>query len=155
MRIFRSVLGVVAGVLLLASGARAQSGHSQRIIIRVVTVRHAEAEAPAAPLSTRSTAASIASASYAIATNEDNQKIAASLDRPLPEGVALSVALAAPMGATGHGATRLGTEATDVLSGIPASTSSTLPMTYALTADRGVPSRGETRTVTYTIVAGQ
>jgi len=92
---------------------------------------------------------------YAVTTNEANQKITASLDQPLPAGVTLELWLAAPTGASSAGDVPLSTAAADVVTGISAIAASALPLTYRLSADPTVRmSTPDTRTVTFTIVSG-
>jgi hypothetical protein len=153
MRNFSWTIGLAAAAVL-GSELGAQSA-TQMVTFRVVALSGATAAAPAAPLAVRSTSATVGAASYAIVTNEANQKIAASLDRPLPAGVALSVMLTPPVGAQGIGAARLGSAATDVLTGIPAAAATPLPVVYTLSAGAEARGAAAQRTVTYTIVAGQ
>jgi hypothetical protein len=96
-----------------------------------------------------------ASATYAITTNETNQKVTAQIDSDMPAGVGLSVTLAAPSGGTSAGAVSLSTTAQDVVTGISTVNASGLGVSYTLTATSaaGVVPAGS-RTVTYTIVAG-
>jgi hypothetical protein len=95
-----------------------------------------------------------ASASYAITTNEVGQKVTASIDSDMPSGVTLSVLLGEPTGAS---ATQqvLSTTAQDVLSGVSTLSESGLSIEYTLsaTAAAGVVA-ADSRTVTYTIIAG-
>lgn len=92
---------------------------------------------------------------YAVTTNESNQKISASLDRAMPTGVTLEVSLAAPASAASRGAVALTTGAADVVTGITAVAASALPITYRLSATTAVHMPAvETRTVTFTIVSG-
>jgi len=92
---------------------------------------------------------------YAITTNETNQKISASLDRAMPAGVTLEVALAAPASAASLGTVPLSTGAADVVTGISSVAASALPITYRLSATTAVQMpAAETRTVTFTIVSG-
>jgi hypothetical protein len=93
--------------------------------------------------------------SYAITTNESNKKITASLDQPMPTGITLEVALAAPTGAVTSGSVVLGTAGADVVTGITAMAASSLPITYRLSATPAVhmPTPAS-RTVTFTIVSG-
>jgi hypothetical protein len=99
--------------------------------------------------------ASASGTSYAITTNESNQKITASIDQPLPNGVTLEVALGAPAGAASAGPVPLGTAAADVVTGISGLAASSLPITYRLSAATTVQmSAPEARTVTFTIVSG-
>jgi hypothetical protein len=96
-----------------------------------------------------------ASASYAVTTNESNRKITAQIDADMPTGVALLVTLGAPTGGTSAGEVSLSTAAVDVVTGISALNASGLSVNYSLTASSAagvVPA--DTRTVTYTIIAG-
>jgi hypothetical protein len=95
-----------------------------------------------------------ASASYAITTNETNQKITAEVDQALPSGVTLSVALAAPTGGTSAGTVQLGTTAQDVVTGIATVNESGLSVGYSLAATVAAGVVSGSRTVTYTITAG-
>jgi hypothetical protein len=101
------------------------------------------------------TSAKVAVASYAVATNENDQKITASLDESVPQAMSLSVALGAPRGAVSGGFRRLSTTATDVVTGITRTDGAALPMRYQW---KRVPSISMTtpkhRVVTYTITAG-
>ena len=94
-------------------------------------------------------------ASYAVTTNESNQKITASLDQPLPSGVMLEVSLAPPAGAVSTGNISLSTAAADVVTGISSTAATSLPITYRLSASAAVGmSAPEARIVTFTIVSG-
>lgn len=96
-----------------------------------------------------------AGTSYAVTTNESNQKITASIDQPLPSGVTLEVTLAAPVGAASTGAIPLSTAGADVVTGISSTAASSLPITYRLSATTTVQmSAPAARTVTFTIVSG-
>jgi hypothetical protein len=101
------------------------------------------------------TSAKVAVASYAVATNENDQKITASLDESVPQAMSLSVALGAPRGGVSRGLRRLSTTATDVVTGITRTDGAALPMRYQW---KRVPSVSMTtpkhRVVTYTITAG-
>ena len=92
--------------------------------------------------------------SYAITTNEVNQKIIASIDQSMPAGVTLEVALAAPSGASSAGTVALGTSGADVVTGISNLRESALPISYRLSATASAQLGQSTRTVTFTIVAG-
>lgn len=92
--------------------------------------------------------------SYAITTNEANQKITASIDQPMPAGVTLEVQMGAPGGALSAGTVQLGTAGADVVTGIAATASSALPITYRLNAGTQVQLGPTARTVTFTIVSG-
>jgi hypothetical protein len=96
-----------------------------------------------------------ANASYAITTNETGRKITAQLSADMPSGVTLSVSLAAPSGAASAGSVSLGTVANDVVTGISKVNAAGLNVTYTLSATAAAGVVGnESRTVTYTILAG-
>lgn len=92
--------------------------------------------------------------SYAITTNEVNQKITASIDQAMPGGVTLEVSLAAPTGAMSAGNVTLGTAGADVVTGISSLREVALPISYRLSATTAAQLGASTRTVTFTIVAG-
>jgi hypothetical protein len=84
-------------------------------------------------------------------TNEANQKVSASLDRSLPAGMGLSMAVSVAGDATT--ATSLGTSGADVVTKLPPSRTTALPITFELTGAKG-PARGAQRQVVFTIAAG-
>lgn len=93
-------------------------------------------------------------ASYAVTTNEDNRKISASIEQPLPQGLHLLVSLAAPMDSTSFGERELGTSAVDLVAGITRTNESNLPITYKLIATSQAAPVSTSALVTYTITAG-
>jgi hypothetical protein len=97
-----------------------------------------------------------AAASYAITTNQSNRKITASLNTAMPADVTLSVALAAPSGASAPASpVVLTTGAQDVVTGVSLLNAAALSITYTLSATSAagvVPS--SSKTVTYTVTAG-
>lgn len=100
------------------------------------------------------TAATDATTTWSITTNETNRKVTAAID-PLPEGVTLVVDMAAPPGATSAGSVRLGSTAVDLVTGISTVQASGLPITYMLTAATSAGVVAPTTTVvTFTITAG-
>lgn len=101
-----------------------------------------------------STTAAATGTTYAITTNEVNQKITASLDQDMPAGVTLELQLAAPSGAVSAGSVALRRAGADVVTGISSTTASALPVTYRLIASPQVRVPAASRTVTLTIVAG-
>lgn len=101
------------------------------------------------------TSALVGGTTYAIATNETNQKISASLSRPMPSGVSLAVTLGAPSGAASVASSALGTTGIDVVTGISSTSASDLPIVYTLTAGAAAKLTPGTRLVTYTITSGQ
>ena len=100
-------------------------------------------------------AATDASATYDITTNESNKKITAAIGTATPTGVTLSLDMAAPTGATTSGSQALGTTAVDMVTGISTVEASGLTMTYTLDATTTAGVVGPTtETVTFTITAG-
>lgn len=98
---------------------------------------------------------SSAGGTYGITTNENGKKIVLSLDKDLPAGVKIVVALAAPSGAASLGPTALTTNGRDAVTGIPVSSQTDLPISYTLVraADAEEASVAE-RTVSMTIISG-
>jgi K+-sensing histidine kinase KdpD len=124
---------------------------SSRVAIGNLTAA-VQADAPSVDRKSR-TSAMIAGTSYAVATNEKNQKITASLDASVPRSVSLAVALGAPPGAVSQGLRTLSTTATDVVTGISGSDGTTLPMRYQWNGTASTTAL-RNRVVTYTITAG-
>ena len=93
---------------------------------------------------------------YSITTNEPNRKITAVLGpTAMPNGLTLSVNVAAPSTGTTAGTVVVGTTAVDVVTSIDPVSQANLGITYTLSATAvAAPAAGATRTVTYTIVAG-
>ena len=92
---------------------------------------------------------------YSITTNEEDRKITGAINTAMPDGVTLTVALAAPTGALSTGPTQLGTGALDLVTGISTLNETGKTITYWLQATSAagvVPSAS--RTVTFTILAG-
>jgi hypothetical protein len=96
-----------------------------------------------------------ATTTYAVTTTAANQRIVARLDAPLPEGVTLTVRLAAPPGATSRGPVTLSV-ADQELVAVPAPGSHAgLAVSYTLTATvRAGPMPSVGRAVTLTVVNG-
>lgn len=92
--------------------------------------------------------------SYAVSTNEPNQKISVSLNEPMPRGVFLAVSLAPPRGASSAGTIRLQKTSSDVVTGISASHSEALPLTYTVETGLGGIEGTTNRLVTFTITGG-
>lgn len=145
----------------LVSGkfVQAQSA-TQTVTFSVVSSSQASIGSVAAPMTIRSASAntassnaSVAGSSYAITTNESNQKISAALNEPMPSGLSLAVSLSPPAGALSRGPTRLGATAADVVTGISGANAPSLPLVYTLTAAIA-PDRSSHRIVTYTVTAG-
>jgi hypothetical protein len=162
MRALRSISTAAAMMILSSAGSAAAQSATQTVTFRVNPISEIAISGSPAPIvvdaprtsETRSRA-SMGGTSYAITTNEGNQKISAALDRPMPEGVELVVALGAPSGATSRGVVALSTRAADVVTSIPPGAARELPITYTLSAS-DVARRGAagTRIVTYTVTSG-
>jgi hypothetical protein len=157
----RRSLAIAAIVAVVTAGSAAAQTATQVVHFRVDAVNQLAVSGNPAPLVVSAaiagqspTGATGSTTTYAISTNESNQKIVASLDQPLPPGLGLHVQLAAPAGATSSGSVALATAAADVVTGISASTSSALMITYSLDASPAAGVTSATRTVTYTVVAG-
>ena len=101
------------------------------------------------------TAATDASSTWAVTTNQTGAKISASIPTAMPAGLTLSVNLAAPTGATSAGLLPLGTTAVDLVTTITKVAQLGMTATYQLaaTAAAGVVA-SSTRVVTYTISGG-
>lgn len=140
------VLGAVA---LLGSAQRVEAQTASQVVrFRVLPASRASVDPVTKSLSTRGTAAT--ETRFAIGTTEPNRKVLASLDRAVP-GVSLTVSLTPPAGASTRGPVVLDTVANDLLTSIPVSVESGLPVRYTLKAD-DAPAAERTLTVTYTVV---
>ena len=151
---FLSLLGVIPCVL------SAQTA-TQTVTFSVVSNTRVAIGSVTAPLRSASisadgtrTSATVAGSSYAIMTNEKNQKIVASIDGALPADVSLAVSLGAPRGASTSGVTLLGRTATDVVTGITGADGGALPMSYRWNGASASVGALRNRIVTYTITAG-
>lgn len=162
MRALRSISATAAVMLLSSVGSAGAQTATQTVTFRVNPISEIAISGSPAPIvvdaprtsGTRSRA-SMGGTSYAITTNEENQKIVAALDQPMPNGVQLVVALAAPSGARSRGDVALSTRAADVVTSIQPGAARALPITYTLSAS-DVARRGAagTRIVTYTVTSG-
>jgi hypothetical protein len=144
----------LAALLLLAlstAPAAAQTA-TQLVRFQVLVQQRAVVQQMPGPLAPRGPEAAVSTGAFGFASNEPNRKITASLDAAMPEGSSLAVTMAAPAGARSAGEIIVGTDATDVVTEIPPSQSSGLPMRYAVRAPDGL-SSSEQRLVTYTVTA--
>jgi hypothetical protein len=163
MRINRLIVVVSGAVALGLCAERVQAQTAtQTVTFRVVPISRIAVSAPAGPIvvstanpGSAPTSASMGGTSYAISTNETNQKITAALDAPMPNGVSLAISLAAPAGAASVGSTTLSTASADVVTGISTVSAASLPIVYTLSAASNASVAPGTRTVTFTIAAGQ
>ena len=163
MRFDRLTAAGVAGILAvgLGSGGLSAQSATQTVTFSVVSMSRASFAGTVSPVIVRSapagrvpTSAVVGGTTYAIMTNESNQKIAASLDEAMPSGVSLAVSLAAPAGAASAGPTTLGTASADVVTGISAVNAPALPISFTLEARSAATSAPRRRTVRFTITAG-
>jgi hypothetical protein len=136
---------------LSAAPAAAQTA-TQVVRFQVLVQQHAVVQQMPSAMAPRGKAAAVATGSYGFAANESNRKITASLDQAMPNGSSLAVTMAAPDGARSAGETILGTDAVDLVTAIPVSQSSGLPVRYTVRAPDGLDA-SEQRVVTYTVTA--
>lgn len=90
---------------------------------------------------------------WSVTTNQTGAKVTAALSEPMPDGLTLSLALAAPQGATSSGLVPLGATPVNVVTDVSRLSAANLPMTYELEADTGASASGE-RGVVLTITGG-
>lgn len=151
-------LGLAAGMAFGATlcPLAAQQTASQLVIFRILPASHAAVAPVTRPMSLQG-GRSESRSSWSIATNQSERKVLASLDRALPRGSSLVVNLTAPAGATSAGPVVLDTVAIDVVTGIPVTAESELPLRYSVNADSAasrVAADARAVTVTYTVVEG-
>ena len=92
---------------------------------------------------------------YAVTTTAPDQRIVARLDAPLPDGVTLTLQLAAPSGATSRGPVTLSTAEQELMSVPTAGSHAGLAISYTVTAKvRAGPQASLSRAVTLTVVSG-
>jgi len=149
-------LGLAASMALgaMARPMAAQQTASQLVIFRVLPASRASVAPVTKPMSLRGDQPE-SRTSWSIATNQPDRKVLASLDRALPRGSALVVTLAAPAGAASAGPVVLDTVPTDVVTGIPVTAGSDLPVRYLVNADSTALRTAvdaQVVTVTYTVV---
>lgn len=102
------------------------------------------------------TAATDATTTYAITTNESNRKITGSIDSNMPDNTTLGVTLAAPTAAgTSVGQVNLTTTAQDLVTGISTLAEGSLTISYEFSATiaAGIIASAS-KTVTLTVTAG-
>jgi hypothetical protein len=159
IRGYTMLAAAATAMLSFPVGAAAQSA-TQVVHFQVNAVNQiAVAGNPTLAITTATAGSGLTSAiatgsSYAITTNEANQKITASINQAMPAGVVLEVQLDAPGGALSAGTVQLGTSSADVVTGISATAAAALPITYRLNASTQVQLGPTARTVTFTIVSG-
>lgn len=153
---------ILAGLALLTIASSASAQNTQVVTLAVNAISQVavtggpqsltiSTAAAGSPL----TAASV-TVSWAVTTNQTNQKVSASIDQNLPAGFALSAQLEAPSaGGLSTGPNALSTSAVDLVTGISTLAEAGLDLTYELSATLAAGTLASTsRTVTYTITAG-
>src|SRR3954466_3670543 len=139
MKLSRSLMAGLLAVAAAAS-ASAQGTATQTVTLQVNAINQiAFNGAPSLTVLTAvagdaPTFVTSTGASWAVTTNETNQKITASIPLALQSGVTLSVNLANPTGATSAGYKALGTSSTDLVTGISTLNEGSLAVTYKLEA---------------------
>ena len=149
MRFVRHTTQAMALLVLSTAAGRleAQQQVTQTVRLEVIAVNRGMATATVLPVASRATSAAAARGTLSLTTNEANQKVTASLDRPLPAGMMLSVAISAPSGVESAGRTMLSAAtASDVVTGIPTGDTKSMPVQFVVSGGEA------TRVVTYTVV---
>jgi hypothetical protein len=145
-------LAVASGAVLRPLGA--QQTASQLVIFRILPASHASVAPMTKPMSLQG-AQDESRGSWSIATSQPDRKIVASLDRALSRGSALVVTLTPPAGAMSAGPVVLDTTAADVVTGIPITAQSELPLHYLVNgngSDPQAPTDAQALTEEYTVV---
>lgn len=93
-------------------------------------------------------------ASYQISNNEENKKLAISIDSPMPEGMQLTADIGAPTGAKAAGKVNLETAANDVVTAIGTGESGVVPIAFSLRTPEGSAEDAGARKVTFTFISG-
>ena len=153
---------ILAGLALLTTASTASAQVTQDVTIAVNAISQIAVTGGAQSLTISTATAgspltnASATVSWAVTTNQLNQKVSASVDQALPAGVTLSVQLEAPTaGGLSTGPNPLSTTAADLVTGISTLAESGLDLTYTLAATLAAGTvASTTRTVTYTITAG-
>jgi len=143
---------VILALFAATAPVVAAQSATQVVRFRVLPQQQSVVQHMPAAMAPRGAAGAEATGSYGFASNDSNRKITASLDQAMPNGASLAVAMTAPAGARSAGESTLGTEAVDVVTAIPASQSSGLPVRYIVRAPAGLQA-AEQRMVTYTVTA--
>lgn len=79
-------------------------------------------------------AATDATTSYSVTTNEDGRKITGAIDLPMPSGVTLSIRLAAPAGGASAGDVALAVAPADLVTSITRVAEVARPISYSMSA---------------------
>jgi hypothetical protein len=145
-----SFLIALSMLLTATAPLAAQQTATQLVRFSVIARQQATVQTLPAPITPAAGSSAASTGSYAFATMESDRKISASLDQAMPSGSSLVVVMTAPAGGRSAGESTLGTDAVDVVTAIPASDSSGLPVRYSVRAPSGIGSAA-VRTVTYTV----
>lgn len=151
----------IAAVLLAAAPAVARAQTATQLVrieirpVNQIALQGTTSFTIPARVRTAAPATTSASATYAITTNEENRRIVVALDEALPEGVTLSMRMAAPAGAQSEEEVMLSAAAQPAVTGISRLNAKDLGIDYRLTASSGsvIPS-ALTRRVSITLVSG-
>lgn len=125
-------------IAVIAQGASAQRA-TQTVTFRVEAINQIAVqgapdltiESPAA--GSQSTVTTTAG-TWSVTTNQSDTRITASLASAMPNGLTLSLSLAAPRGATSAGMQVLGTEPVELVSHLTRVAAAGLPLSYELAA---------------------
>lgn len=153
---------ILAGLAMIGVASTASAQTTQDVTIAVNAVSQIAISGGAQSLTINTATAgsgltnATATVSWAVTTNQTNQKISASIDANLPIGLTLSAQAQAPAGGgMSTGPNALSTAASDLVTGISTLAESGIPLTYTLSAALTLGTVAPmTRTVTYTITAG-
>ena len=147
-------------IMTVASTASAQVTQDVTIAVNAISQIAVTGGAQSLTISTATAGSNPTSASvtvsWAVTTNQSNQKVSASIDAAMPAGVTLTAQMETPSaGGLSTGPNPLSTSSVDLVTGISTLAESGLDLIYVLSA---TPAAGvvasTTRTVTYTITAG-
>ncbi len=147
-------------MMTVASTASAQVTQDVTIAVNAISQIAVTGGAQSLTISTATAGSNPTNASvtvsWAVTTNQSNQKVSASIDAAMPAGVTLTAQMETPSaGGLSTGPNPLSTSSVDLVTGISTLAESGLDLIYVLSA---TPAAGvvasTTRTVTYTITAG-
>jgi len=154
-------LTLAAFALALAAVAGEASAQTQQVSFSVEPINQMSVSGNPGALTINATtigssltSVTDASTTWGITTNQTGTKVTAAIDEAMPAGVTLRVQLAAPTGASSAGNVALGTSAADVVTGITKLAEAGKTVTYTLSATAAAGVVSGSRTVTYTVVAG-
>ena len=146
----RTLLIALSLLLATTASAAAQLSATQLVRFQVIARQQASVQALPSAVAPRVGESAAGVGSYAFATMEPDRKISASLDEAMPVGSTLVVAMTAPTGGRSAGEAKVGTDAVDLVTAIPASDSRGLPVRYSVRGS-SVLGGAEQRIVTYTV----